>query len=681
MATLHANNGFADKLGAFGEKLSLTDVQFENLSRDAERELQHEPARYRLKVIALALTGYAFIAVVVGTLLTFFIASVNFVIAHHHLYGIKLLFGLGVLLFVIFKALWIKKVLPEGIEITRTEAPELFRMLDELTTKLNTKVDKVLVDSAHNAYVRQVAEFGFLGIYSNYLVLGMALMLTLRPEQYKGVLAHELGHLSGNHSRSKAWIYNLRIRWSQLLDEIEKDASIVFFAPFYLFFSWFSPRFSAYSLAMARAHELEADADAVKIVGAEAFTESMLVTEIYSNVIYDKFWPKVMNEAKFKAEAERTVFSAMQKHVAEHEIDDAALNKILADALNNPGSGGSTHPSLRKRLTGGLFTPVLNLPADLTNIAASAEASEVCDAVRKPIGVDESAARYYLGDLCESLVNRLSTEWHEQIAERWKGDFEYYDSARKRIEEIDALSGDERTVDILKEKANLIHIVDDAKAARPVLREILRLKPADPSSNYNLGMSLLKDKDEEAVKLLQTAMSVQPMYTPDVCAFLVEYYEELGCRNDAQGYREKAEAFSGVLALAKKERMSVDGKSVLEPHTLTKDDINYLRRIFVHLVDINRVYAVNKHVEHLPGTPYMVLGIDMFEGAIGPKSEEKMAMAQWLMQNLELPCEFCVSVFEITTGKLKSNIKAVPEALIYEKGKLYEDLVDVEAAV
>jgi hypothetical protein len=672
MPTLHAGNGFADKLGLVADKFALNDEQFEALSLKAESQLKQSPSSYKWRVVLLALVGYAFIFAVLFSLLGLFVASVNFVISHHRVYGLKLILALGILLFVIFKALWIKKTVPQGIEVTRAEAPQLFKMLDELTGHLHTKVDKVLVDNALNAHVQQVAEMGFLGIYSNYLVLGMALMLTQRPEQYKAVLAHELGHLSGNHSRSTAWIYNLRIRWAQLLSEIQRDTSIVFFAPFYLFFSWFSPRFSAYSLAMARAHELEADADAVRITGARAFTESMLALEIYGNVLYDKFWPQVMSAARNSAEPEGKVFTAMQKHVADYAIDDNSLNKLLFDAINNPGSGASTHPSLKQRLTGGLFTPVLQLPDDTSALASSKEAAELCAAVRQPVAVNESAAHFYLGDLCEPLMRRLSAEWHEQIAEKWQADYEYFSSARARVAELDALSEAERgTVEVLKEKAYLVNILQDEKACRPIQREILALVSGDPYTNYNLGVSLIQEKNEEALPLLQTAMARQPMYTPEICFHLVKYFEDSGRKDEADQYRERARIFSDKLAQAKKERVSVDGKSMLDPHTLDVEDINYLRRILVHLVDINRVYAVNKHVELLPESPYLVLGIDMFEGAITHKSDEKLAMAQWLMANLELPCEFCVSIFDMSTAKLKANIKAMPDALIYEKGVDY----------
>ncbi len=69
MAVIHSQNAFMDKVNGFCNRVALTEEQFEALSQQAERELQDNRSLYMFKVVALALLGYAFIALIVALLL------------------------------------------------------------------------------------------------------------------------------------------------------------------------------------------------------------------------------------------------------------------------------------------------------------------------------------------------------------------------------------------------------------------------------------------------------------------------------------------------------------------------------------------------------------------------------------------------------------------------------------
>jgi len=46
-------------------------------------------------------------------------------------------------------------------------------------------------------------------------------MLVLTKDQFLAVIAHELGHLSGHHSRFNAWIYRVRITWWRIMEAFD----------------------------------------------------------------------------------------------------------------------------------------------------------------------------------------------------------------------------------------------------------------------------------------------------------------------------------------------------------------------------------------------------------------------------------------------------------------------------
>lgn len=669
MATVTGNSPFIDGLTKMAEKLSLTDEQFEELSQKAERELKDAPSVYDRNVIVMAGLGYLFIFSVIALLVGLLFMVINWTIhAQRMNYGsIKLLLLLGLLLWIIFKALWIKQNPPQGIELKKIEAPRLFDMLDELSRKLNTRVDVVLVDDEYNAAVRQVPTAGFLDLHRNYLMLGLPLMMSQSPEQFKSVLAHELGHLSGNHSKSKAWIYNLRIRWLQLLDTIQKEAQPFFFAPFYLFFSWFTPRFSAYTLALARAHELEADSAAVAIVGPKAFSESMLLLPLHAHFLSQSFWPKKLDSVKHEAAPPERVYNDLQHELSTFSHDGQSIEEILKGALNEKGSGADTHPPLKTRLTAGHFTPLLKLNEDgLPDMNDSASAALLAE-VSKPISKAESAADFYLGTALDEVIGQLNKSYSEQLQESWQWRHEFLQATLKRLEEIENELKDGPKIELLREKCNLVGDSEGVQACWPILEQILELDPDDSPANFRLGLKFIGENDERGVPLLEKAIALNPLDTGSACTALIAHFKEKGDEASAAKFKKQLEEHEEELKLARKERNAADGKSVLLHHTLDDATIEYLRNVFKELKDINQVWVANKQVQYFPDSPYVIMGIEAFDGSIEENSEDKLAIAQFLLNNLEMPYEFCVSVFELGSGALRKNLEKTPGSLIYQK--------------
>ena len=91
--------------------------------------------------------------------------------------------------------------------------------------------------------------FGWL---NNYLVLGLPLLRALSPAEFRAVLAHEFGHLSGKHGRFSGWIYRVRQTWIQILVSVHQERSYASFL-FEPFLEWYAPYLNAYSFVLARA--------------------------------------------------------------------------------------------------------------------------------------------------------------------------------------------------------------------------------------------------------------------------------------------------------------------------------------------------------------------------------------------------------------------------------------------
>jgi len=664
MAVFHSRRPVIEKINKFCAKISLSDEQFETLSRRAEVELRENRSLYMTKVIFLALLGYAFILAVVSLLLLILYWLVMALInAHVHGYAYKILALVLVPLWMIGKSLWVTIPEPKGIVANRKDSPELFALIDELSQKLHTRVDKVLLDEQFNASVVQIPRLGALGFHKNILTLGLPLMLSQRPLPFKAILAHELGHLSGNHSKSSAWIYNLRMRWAQLLNTIG-EAGDIFYVLFLVFFSWFSPRFNSYSLALARAHELEADAEAARIAGVDNFSESMLLLPVYERFQSEIFWPQLGEEVKVQTAPPPEIFTRLCGKTAAYTCPADDLQATINEALKEKGSGYDTHPPLKTRLTEGYFEPIITLDESLSLSA------EMLARVAAPIATENSAAAKYLGRaVLDETLARIDKDWQDRTELSWQQEHERLQEIQKELTKLDEQAQTkELTLAELKSRAFCIGELKDTEATVAAYSDIVEKFPTDASARYSLGMLLLKDNFDQGLEHVKAATAFNRALLAHAAPTILPLLKAKERHDEIVDYEKRLDDYYQIADLALKERQSVSADSLLEPHGMTDDEVEYLNNVFRELPNIHEAYFVRKFVQHLPECPYLVIALDVKPpaGSTNPL-DDIAALARWLVDNLQLRYEFCVSTLGMGTAKLKKNIQAVEGSLIYRK--------------
>jgi Zn-dependent protease with chaperone function len=163
-----------------------------------------------------------------------------------------------VLVGLVLRSMWISIPPPDGKEVQREQAPELFGLIGEVRTAVEgPAVHHVLLSDEFNAGIVQVPKFGMFGWTVNYLVLGLPLMKAIGPNEFRAVIAHEFGHLSGKHGKFSGWVYHLRQSWVQVLTNVQQDRHYASFL-FDWFINWYAPYFDAYSVPKLGLLDLDA---------------------------------------------------------------------------------------------------------------------------------------------------------------------------------------------------------------------------------------------------------------------------------------------------------------------------------------------------------------------------------------------------------------------------------------
>jgi Zn-dependent protease with chaperone function len=182
--------------------------------------------------------------------------------------GAKLIFVALAAAVAIAVALW--KVLrakpqpPEGLRLTPGEAPELWHTVTELAGRVGTRPpDEILLVGEVNAAVTE--DTRWLGLVGGrrYLLIGLPLLLTLRVDELRAVLAHELGHYSHSHTRLGALTYRGRVTIVETLRRL--GGGLVG-----TLMQGYAAMYLLVESAVSRRQEIEADVAAARYGGREA---------------------------------------------------------------------------------------------------------------------------------------------------------------------------------------------------------------------------------------------------------------------------------------------------------------------------------------------------------------------------------------------------------------------------
>ena len=569
--------------------------QFDALIERLEVFAHQNATTYKLRVGLLAVLGYTYIFAILLGLLTALAMMVWLVIASGriNIAIVKLFIIVGIPVLIVLNSLWIKFAAPTGLELSRPEFPRLFALIDELTSTLKApQFHRVLLTEEFNAAAAQVPRLGIFGWQQNYLILGLPLMQVLSPMQFRAVLAHELGHLSGNHGRFGGWIYRLRLTWVQLLARLEQAGHDAVLGIFKKFFDWYVPFFDAYSFVLRRSNEYEADRCAVQLAGVNNTGEALIAVAVKAKFLDATFWPSIYQQVHHEVEPPQTAFTTMFAALS-GEVTQEDASKLLEQSLAQKTNNADTHPCLRDRLTAlGYLTKNESTKLALPSLPKISAATELLESKLEP------------------LVEHFNNEWKEKVATPWRQRFARTQEIQKNLQDLAQKAQVQplTTEEAWSRACWTAEIQGDEKAIA-LFYEVLAIQPHHPGANYAVGQFLLQQQDATGIEYIDKAMQAESDCIVDGCQLVYNFLHQQGKLAEANVYRKQAEQHYQLVVRARQERSTVDEGDSFTPHNLPNADIESLQHQFSHYPAVKKVYLVQKVLQYFPEKPTYIFGI------------------------------------------------------------------------
>lgn len=623
-------------------------ARFQALVERLQRTAAEDPTGYRRRVGALALFGYLYLALMLAVVLGAVVGLIWVMLALHAGILAKLLIPLLALLAVIVRSLWVKFDRPAGIEVDLATAPALAALVEEIrATSGGPRPDRVLLTADFNASVVQHPRLGLFGWHENHLILGLPLLQTIPLDEVRAIIAHEFGHLSGSHGRFGAWIYRQRIAYQRFAAAIEAERQSLgrpLLAPLR---RWYFPYFNAYSFALARQQEYEADRLAAQVAGAAPMARALARIAVVGRWDRERFTQDIDRLAREGAPIPEDLFERFPGALA-GSLTEAEATAWLAEALQVPTDYHDSHPALQDRL-GAL------------DAAGGAPGMRWHDTGKS--GMELLAPR------AAEFLRAASSKWREDTATIWSERRAHIVRSETRLAELEAratagtLSGNEpwERVILTEQLAGLLPAADLA-------RQLLAADPSLNGARFLVARALLAQGDEQGIAELDTIIQREPSAAADAADVAFNFLWNRGRRVEAERWRARAHEGIDANAAADQERSHIPAKFPLAPHQLPADEIERIREALRKLPGVRAAYIARRVVKHQPERPCYIVGVTPEVSWWRPLSQAKISeLVATVAQSLQWPGDTRVISMTHQWKGLPKRFRKIPGSVLIGK--------------
>lgn len=582
-----------------------TKDKFKQLVQYAENQAKNSPNLYKLYVLSFTVFGYlmmfsmvSLIALSVSSLLNYSLslASLSFPILTNNTFILSM-----VLVAMLIRILFVRVDAPKGYVLDPQRNSELFKYIGALRKQLKLpKVHQVIVDSEFNAAMVQHPRFGMMFWQKNTLVLGLPLLLSLSKEQAGAVIAHEFGHLAGNHSRLNGWVYRTRETWGRITHICEtKDNKL--FKIIEHFSCWYAVYFNAFTFAWARRNEYEADKVAATLTSPEATSLALTSTRVLSEIQDEYFWQPIYSQADKERVPKAGPFRSLQSFCKTFMVQAEDIKHRTRVAIQTKTGYVDTHPSLRDRIS------ALQVPVFIPKVI-----------------VKESAGEAWLdaGDL-NKIIDEFDQQWIVQNRFNWKSRYDYVQATRKKLECLKSLPVNDLSRQQLWQLANWTEELEPSTDPLPLyLRYKLLSKDDCDDVDLAIARVMLNRGDKRGLRYVEYVLTNYRLALP-ACELAYHFSRQTGDAELMELWRQRVDHYSSVQDPARKERFGLVSTDHIIPCTLPAAELISLRKELLDLPAVKEVWIAQKMVKHFPANPIYVLAYTSQGKSFGAVSSAK----------------------------------------------------------
>lgn len=272
-----------------------------------------------------------------------------------------------------------------GLKIKRNSDGRLMQLLDDIQVEYTQpKIRQIIITQEFELKLIKIPHFGLPILADNILVIGLPLLLTLSPKQFKCLLTREIIQYSTRRNLIVNWLNHLGESWSRYRIVLQQR-SCIGHQVLYGIFVVYSPLYDAFTLQARITDELTADRNALDLINSDELLsafQAKLIAKIY---VEKYFWPDYVNGNGVSGP-----FSTLNR-VAKAALSQSNSEKWLQNHKLLVEGSLDHYPTLQQRMDN-LGSLSVKLPPDLT----------------------QTAAEYYFQNQAVKIINMSDNNWQDK---------------------------------------------------------------------------------------------------------------------------------------------------------------------------------------------------------------------------------------------------------------------------
>jgi hypothetical protein len=258
--------------------------------------------------------------------------------------------------------------------------------------------------------------------------------------------------------------------------------------------------------------------------------------------------------------------------------------------------------------------------------------------------------------------------WRQAIADAWRGRFRRAATLQLQLATLDQpTEADQQSVDRLWDRVCTLINLEGPRAAEPLLRQLLALRPGHSEANYVLGSHLLEQGAADGEQhLLAILESDDDHLIPQTCQVLAGHFQSQGRSDRLRAIRQRLSRFEEESAAAQRERSMVSASDRFAPHDLTDGELSALHDVLARHNRLHAAHLVRKDLRHFARQRLFVLCVRTKPNFLGrTNADADAALAAQLIQEITLPGRVLVIAPQGGFRRLGRKVMGIAESQVY----------------
>ena len=594
------------------------------------------PGRFRSRLVFIVYLGYFAVFLYFFS----FAGLLAALILYSHSIPLRMIILFIILLVAVGRVFFQRIPPPTGLQVKQDKFPELYSLIQDAKQLTNgPDLHRIVINFDYNAAVIQIPRLWLLlGGYRNYLMIGLPLLSSLSPEEFKAVLCHEFGHLTKNHSKFQQQVMKVAMIW-----EILGELNFMILLLFYPFVKIYSPILEAYISVYQRSDEYEADQIAIKATGKEACAVSLWKVHVLGGYFEDNYEKILLEKAIASKEPDISITRLFQE-ICSIPIISPKLDVYREQQKKIQTAPWDTHPSLADRLKA-MGTDIPEKTPEVDSVAKTLLYTPVSDSR----GI-------------------LDTLWIKENREIWTIVHETGKSAMTMIKRLDSKDRKLWTAEDALNYVGRMELFRDKSEIISLYEQFIASFPENLFLKLNYGNYLFELRDDNGMKYVKQAMK-EPVLAMHAAEAATMYLHSAGRENEVEEIITEMENRMNEIGRALEKRAEVSAENHIVPHGLDKGTIE---RLVESLGDIRKHIAelyLMKKVDDTGRLMSVYLLVFKIKKAAFSLTVNASELTEQIDEAADLPFEY----YAINLNSSRELKKRLPElsgdALIFSKKK------------